>query len=661
MKTPHYVLLHLSVLLYQLGAADGSVRELIPWALDGIGIKFWIGLFLILTIHGIAFKWLCERRRLVPKHVSPIRPPLNEVLQGPCEAVTTKINFPKVPLFLSSLSVRILFSKFGRAFLFDKVIHDSHIDKLLGHYIPDRPTFLPLVPPDSAGPGEDDSTRRAKIEILMEKQLKTAIPGQFRFRSVSEYREAYSTGKVTPVDIVKATFSAIAKDRTSSNPLKAFTFLDEEGAIKKAELSMQRWKDKRPLSCLDGIPVALKEAYKWKPLPYTCGSAYQFNCGNDIPNSDIGQKLERSGAIVVGVTTMVEFGTSPIGSNPNKSHGTPRNPYNTKHYTGGSSSGSCAAVAGGMIPITAGTDGGGSVRVPSAFCGIVGLKPTFARLVDRGYLTLCNTVGHAGLHATCVADIVAAYNMVTGKIPEIPESLIQPPITLEGIESEDLKDVKIGIDLQYNCSASKELYKVVNDFVNVDLKSAGAEIKEIKIHELDLTRLAHIVTIGSEMGTNLASEIDSHFSQTNLETLFVTGVGWNMTAPLYINSQKQRTRCIEILRRIFKEVDCIITPATGIAPPEIPPTDESYGFVDPDTVNQVILFSFLGNLAGVPAVVIPVGYLPNGLPIGLQVMGRWWEEHVILRVAQVAEQLVERKGGKKRPEVYHDLLQDVIS
>ena len=609
----------------------------------------------------ICLKWLFGRQDVVPRDVEPERRPILEVIEATRDEPThvgLALNLPKTPPFLARTIVRLIFSKFGAWFMGPKFLRSVGVVKLQGQFIPEPPTFFPMIPPNvSEDDAQDQDTRKSLVENLSLSRLKEGTGAGFRFHSIAAYHEAYSQGRLSPVDVARAALTAIADSDRCKAPLRAFTQLDERNIMDLARASAERWKKGKPLSFVDGIPVAIKEEYKWDPLVYHCGSM-SIPCGTDsLPNSELGEKLRDQGAIVLGVTNMCEFGTSPIGTNYNALHKTPRNPYNTSCYTGGSSSGSAASIAAGICALTLGTDGGGSVRIPSAFCGIVGIKPTYGRLVDSGMKACSSTVGHCGVHGGSVADVLLGYNMLAGRNPSIPSSLIQPPLSLKGVDLGDLKGLRIGYDEDYMKAACREVFQPCLEFVTKDLKDQYAEVKRIKIAELELTRLAHLVTISSEMACVNGAEVHKHFDKLNTDTLLVLGSGLHVHSTLYLNAQKQRTRAIAVLKKLFEEVDCIITPTTAIPAPEIERTDHKYGCTDSSVIAKSVGYVFIGNLTGAPCITVPIGYTEEGLPIGLQIMGRWWEENVIFRVAMVAERIVEYKGGLKKPKVYYDLLQ----
>jgi Asp-tRNA(Asn)/Glu-tRNA(Gln) amidotransferase A subunit family amidase len=336
---------------------------------------------------------------------------------------------------------------------------------------------------------------------------------------------------------------------------------------------------------------------------------------------------------------MHEIGINPNGLNVHYGHA--RNPHDLKHDSGGSSSGPAAAVAAGFCPVSIGADGGGSIRIPSAHCGIVGLKPTFGRISEFGAAPLCWSVAHLGPIGASVEDIALAYAATAGPDSKDPNSQHQPAVSLEGWNGTDLKGLTLGIYRPWFNHASASVVAACEAMLD-KLVKAGAKIKEITIPGLDAMRMAHVVTILAEMVTSM-----DNFPQNRGD--FAASVRINLvlgrafTAEDYVKAQRLRTRAMTTFSQVLKNVDAIITPATAMTAPLIPGAAEPIDWSDLSSTTEVMRFAFSGNLAGLPAISFPAGYDEKGLPIGMQAMGRHWEENVLLRIAYSAEQVMERR------------------
>ena len=429
---------------------------------------------------------------------------------------------------------------------------------------------------------------------------------------------------------------------THDKILKSISQLDQQSVIKMASASTKRWKDNKPLSLLDGVPVVIKEQLKVDPHILRNGCVFVPSSAENLEECTIAMRLREAGAIILGVSSMQEVGFGVLGSNPNHLNGTPRNPYNSDHYAGGSSTGSAIAVAAGFCPIAIGCDGGGSIRIPATLCGVVGLKATFARITPHGGIPLAFTMTHVGPLCSTVTDTAILYNIIGGRDPSCPITVKQPQLSLQNVSNMMLSDITIGIYNEWFEDADTSIVLTCKRAVK-SLEALGANVVEIKVPELEEVRVAHLLTITSEMCEAIASDFDEHFDDYNLETLLVSTTGYSTTGVQYVAAQKQRTRSIESLKEIFKQVDCIVTPGTACVAPKIPKEALAKGESDLVTSGHLMKYALLGNFTGIPGVVVPVGYDKEGLPISLQIMGRWWEEHVILRVAHAVENGVEYK------------------
>ncbi|MBU0703876.1 MAG: amidase, partial [Chloroflexi bacterium] len=209
-----------------------------------------------------------------------------------------------------------------------------------------------------------------------------ARPGPgFRFATAHDYARAYREGKTTPDQVARKVLAAIEASNSADPPLRAIIAVEREDVLKQAAAATKRIQEGRALSIFDGVPVAVKDEVDMAPYPTTVGTAF-LGKSPAAEDSTVVARMRAAGALLIGKANMHEIGIGVTGLNPH--HGTTRNPYNPAHYSGGSSSGPGAAVASGFCPVAIGADGGGSIRIPSSFCGLVGLKPTFGRVSEFG-------------------------------------------------------------------------------------------------------------------------------------------------------------------------------------------------------------------------------------------------------------------------------------
>lgn len=470
----------------------------------------------------------------------------------------------------------------------------------------------------------------------------------FIFTSIHEYANAYRAGTLTPEDVAKRVLEAIEQSDATSQPLRAFIAVNREDVLRQAKESTQRFKDGKPLSIFDGVPVAVKDEMDMTPYPTTVGTSF---LGKTPAREDatVVARLRSAGALLIGKTNMHEIGINVTGLNPH--HGTTRNPYNLAHFTGGSSSGSATAVAAGFVPVAIGADGGGSIRIPAGFCGLVGLKATYGRVSEFGAFPLDWTVAHIGPIAGSATDAALTYALIAGPDPKDDISLHQPLPSIKGWDDTNLKGLRIGIYREWFNHADKEVVAACEAMLK-QLEAMGCKVNEIVIPNLEANRIAHTVTIVSEMVQGMSQTYDEHHKEHGLDVRINLALGRQFSANDYVKAQRIRTRMIAHFNKAFNDVDVILTPTTAIAAPEIKKVALPEGESDLSVTVEIMRFATAANLTGLPAITFPVGYTQKGLPIGMQAMGRAWDEVTLLRMAYAAEKVIEHKA----PQVHFKVL-----
>ena len=537
------------------------------------------------------------------------------------------LRLPKLSGLNLSLFRSIVESPTLRPLFMGSLLKNGGIIDLRKKTIEEPPTLLPLV----ALEPEPEPVKQSPVDVRPR-------PANFPFKTIADYTEAYSSGKTTPLEVAeKVIFSIVSSDQ-SQPPLRAFIALYREDVLAQAQASTDRYKAGKPLSFLDGVPVAVKDEISLAPYPTTFGTSY---IGQEPVKEDstVVARLRAAGALLMGKANMHEVGTNPDGFNAH--YGLARNPYNKAHDTGGSSSGSAAAVAAGFCPLALGADGGGSIRIPAALCGQVGLKPTFGRLSAYGAMTLTWSLDQLGPIGASVGDVALAYQLMAGVDPLDGNTQYQPPVRVDGWNNPDLTGITLGIYPAWFEHANPQVVAIGKAMLRT-LSEAGATLKEVVIPELDMMRVAHAVTILADLAAT-TQPYAGHKKEQGEAVRVSLELGRNMTAFDYIQSQRMRTKAIEIFQKVFEEVDVILSPATAMTAPKIPTNGMSTGWSDLSTDTELMRYVFPANLTGLPAIAFPAGYDEAGLPVGMQAMGRHWEEHLLLRVAYTAEQSVERR------------------
>jgi Asp-tRNA(Asn)/Glu-tRNA(Gln) amidotransferase A subunit family amidase len=490
-----------------------------------------------------------------------------------------------------------------------------------------------------------------KDSAILEKELPASpvIESRgFHFATALDYAKAYRDGTTTPTEVAKKIIEAIEASNASNPPLRAVIASYANDVTRQARESTVRFKSGKPLGVFDGVPVAVKDEIDMAGYPTTVGTSF---LGTEPAQEDatVVARMRAAGALLIGKTNMHEIGINVTGLNPH--HGTARNPYNAQHFTGGSSSGSGAAVAAGLAPIAIGADGGGSIRIPSSFCGVFGLKPTFGRVSEHGAAPLCWSVAHVGPLAATATDLALGYAVMAGADLRDPNSLHQPAPTLKGWDELNLRKIKLGIYKPWFEHADKEVVAACNVMLK-RFTDMGAEVREIVIPELELNRVAQSVIILSEMAQAMSYTYDAHRREHGLDVRLSLALARAFTAQDYVLAQRARARVMRNFDKVLKDVDMILTPTTAIVAPPIPRGALPYGNSDLTTTIEIMRFAAAANMTGLPAVSFPAGYTESGLPIGMQAMGRAWEEPLLLRIALNAEQAIERK----EPQVHYKIL-----
>jgi len=558
----------------------------------------------------------------------------------------------KLP-YLAGLPLRLFVALLEsplRGLLLPNLFRSAGITRLREQRIDEPPTLHP-IPFDLAQGKLSRGVPASEVGSVPKDELPgpLARPGPgFRFATVHDYARAYREGETTPNEVAHKVLEAIEASNGADLPLRAIIAVDREDVLKQARAATKRFQNGQPLSVFDGVPVAVKDEVDMVPYPTTVGTAFLGN-SPAAEDATVVARMRAAGALLIGKANMHEIGIGVTGLNPH--HGTARNPYNPAHYTGGSSSGPGAAVASGLCPVAIGADGGGSIRIPSSFCGLVGLKPTFGRVSEFGAAPLCWSVAHLGPLAVTATDAALAFGVMAGPDPKHSISLHQPPPTLEDWDNLDLSDLTLGVYWPWFRHASADVVSACERLLK-EFETRGAQVREIVIPNLENGRVAHTITIAGEMAQAMGRYYAEHRREHGLDVRINLALAREFTARDYIQAQRARTQMIANFNHALEQVDVIITPTTGLSAPAIPKAALPHGESDLTTLTEIMRFTTPANFTGLPAISFPAGYNETGLPIGMQALGRAWQEHTLLRLALAAEQAVERQA----PQVYYRIL-----
>ncbi|MBR57555.1 MAG: amidase [Myxococcales bacterium] len=463
----------------------------------------------------------------------------------------------------------------------------------------------------------------------------------YRPLGVQDYANAYRNGETTPVSVAEAIL--LANDAIEQDDMNLFISQDPEDVMRQAEASAERHRRGEPLGILDGVPVGVKDEVDQSGYGTSVGTRIHGQTKAREDSFSVG-RLRSQGALLIGKLNMHELGMGVTGINVH--HGTPRNPYNPQHITGGSSSASAAAVGAGLCPLALGADGGGSIRVPASFCGVVGLKPTYGRISEHGAAPLCWSVAHLGPMAFTAADAAIGYAAMAGVDRRDPNTLAQPTVTLAGLEDADCKGLKIGVYDEWFQDADDEVIASCANAID-ELVARGAERVPITLYDLDLVRTAHLITIASEMAASQKAVPRGEHHKYGCDTRLLLRVAETLTAVDYINARRHREVLTEQFLDVLQSVDVIATPTTGVTAPVLHADALEAGETNLALVTRIMRFAPAANLTGLPGISVPVGYDQNGLPIGLQFLGRPWDEQRLLGLAHLADSFIARQKPER--------------
>ncbi|TYH90536.1 hypothetical protein ES332_A13G055100v1 [Gossypium tomentosum] len=496
------------------------------------------------------------------------------------------------------------------------------VEMLQNTVIPEAPMFKPEFPPQDAEPSVVIVDEERKPEDRVELALKClphydpascwsgdSLPS-FRYWKIRDYAYAYRSKLVTPSMVAEKIISIIEDCNYHKPPTPLLISFDAEDIRKQAAASTQRFEEGNPLSILDGIFMAIKDDIDCYPHPSKGATTWMHEVRSVEKDAVCVSRLRSCGVILVGKANMHELGMGTTGNNPN--YGTTRNPHALERYTGGSSSGPAAIVASGLCSAALGTDGGGSVRIPSSLCGVVGLKTTYGRTSMEGSICDAGTVEIIGPIASTVEDVILVYAAILGSSPEDRISLRPPPPCFPDLSSLEnantLGSLRLGKYTEwFNDVHSTDISDVCEDVLKLLSKSHGCETIEIVIPELHEMRTAHVVSIGSETKCSLNPDCeDGKGVKLTYDTRISMALFRSFTASDYVAAQCLRRRIMHHHMEIFKKVDVIVTPTTGMTAPKIP----SSALKDGETDMQVTVHSVSAYLMRFIIAVIFLVFLP---------------------------------------------------
>jgi 1-carboxybiuret hydrolase len=444
--------------------------------------------------------------------------------------------------------------------------------------------------------------------------------------SASEIAAAIAAGEASATAVVE---TALARIKERDPVLNSFTAVTAERALAKARAFDAARAGGKALGSLAGVPFAVKNLFDVASLPTLSGSKINRERAPAEADQPLIERLEAAGAVLVGALNMGEYAYDFTGENVHD--GPSRNPHNIEHMTGGSSGGSGGAVAGGLVPLSLGSDTNGSIRVPSSFCGLFGLKPTYGRLSRARSFPFVASLDHLGPLARSARDLALAYDAMQGPDPEDPvcaDRPVEPALSSLDRGSDGLRIAVAGG--YFKRGASPEALEAVGRIA----KALGTT-REIEIPEAARARSAAYVITATEGAALHLDRLRARARDFDPATRDRLIAGAMVPASLVVKAQKFRRWYRDQVLKLFQDVDAILAPATPFPAPRIGQKTMLLEGAEVPLRPNIGIFTQPISFIGLPVVAVPVPLRP--LPIGVQIIAAPWREDVALRIAYQLE------------------------
>ncbi len=446
---------------------------------------------------------------------------------------------------------------------------------------------------------------------------------------IATLADAYKAKSLSPVEVTEKMLARIA---TVDKELNAFITVTDEEALEQAKQAEKEIQAGKIRGALHGVPIAIKDIIFTKDIVTTMGSEIYREF---VPDYDaaVVERLKGAGAVILGKLNTHQFAYGATGDR--SFFGPTKNPHDHARMTGGSSNGSGAAVAASLCYGALGTDTGGSIRIPSSFCGIVGMKPTFGLVSKYGAFPLCWTMDHIGPMTRTVRDNALMLNALAGFDERDPYSISHKEEDFTRFLEEGIQGRNIGV-LTAHDYTNQEVEQSVQQAIET-FRSLGAKVQEIDIPNMDEILEAFRVVMKSEAYAVHVKRLDDYPSQWDDEVKERILTGERTTAVEYIEAERVKRVAIRQYEQIFSKVDVLISPTMPILPANL---EERMIKVGQSSMSiRMLLNHFTGplNLTGLPSMSVPCGKSKEGLPIGLQLIGKRFDEATVYHFAAAYE------------------------
>ncbi|KAF2458192.1 amidase signature domain-containing protein [Lineolata rhizophorae] len=589
---------------------------------------------------------------------TPIPPPKNPVIRGYALQIGASVICALPPI---------------QTFLYNNTSFGSTLASIPGiDALP--PTFYPAVIPSPASFSSSTPTTSSPLPFAAaDLRPAPAVDPTTRYWSVGDYHAAYVSGCLTPSAVVEFLLPQVDRSASAHRSTHAVAFVQTRADLARAAAaaSTERFRAGKARGVLDGVPVAVKDQVDIRGYGTTMGTARDWcNGGKGGEKGDEGETSwcvrmwEEAGAVVVGKTNMHEIGLDTTNNNPNL--GTPRNPFNPNYYTGGSSGGSGYAVATGLVPIALGCDGGGSTRIPAAYCSQFGLKPTHGRVSISPSVSLAYSTSVSGPLAANMTDLEAAWRVMCTPDPgEAVSELFRAP-RRPSPSAGEARPKLLGVFRDWVDRADPPVRKLFDAALAHFTTRLGYAVVDVGIPLVPEGQAAHALTILSEVSSVWAAPDRAPVLAPAGRVL--VAVGARIPARDFARAQKLRTRLMRHLAALFARHPglVIVTPTTPNAGCHIAggEADLRRGVSNGNASVRSMEFTWMANLLGLPGLNVPMGYVePVGgeggeVPVGLMGMSEWGKDDELIEWGFDGERFLHDglEGGRKRPEGWVDVL-----
>lgn len=438
--------------------------------------------------------------------------------------------------------------------------------------------------------------------------------------------------EVSPVELAQAYLDRIEEVEPALNSFITVLADGPMEAARRAEQEVLNGTDRGPLH---GIPMAIKDVYDTVGIPTTFGCrAFETYVAQE--DSTTVERLKEAGTVLLGKLNLhtLEYGAT----GENSHYGNMHNPWGTDRVTGGSSGGSASGVAAGECSVAMGSDTGGSIRAPAALCGIVGLKPTFGRISRHGIMGMSPTMDHHGPMTRTVEDCATLLQVVAGYDPRDARSSKEPVPDYVASLSKEVTGLRVGVVREFaDVPTDPEVRQAVDAALKV-LEQLGTTVVEVSwpmhAYSYAISSAIQAVDTSTEL-RELVAEQGQHIEPSIRARI---RAGLFIPSDRYLRAQKARAIFNRECNDLLQQVDVLVGPTVPVPAPRMDQEEISVEGVTMPTVLTIIQYTRAGNLNGLPAVSVPCGFTASGLPVGLQLTGRAFDEETVLRVAHAYEQ-----------------------